>query len=380
MFADRKHRVISYHDTWVSVDPVRNCPYRCTYCVLRHSESTGKKPEQVVTPEKCVELLQEYPLFRGTAVPIAIGNETDMLHVNNVEYLIALLTQMGCARIRNPIVLITKAPLAKVDLDRIREIAGLRIMFYLSYSGLGQKYEPNFSDEQLRQNFEIAKSHGFPIVHFWRPLLPENTTPAAIRKMLSFVSRFADASVFTGLKLHPELTSVLTRDGDIPIPSHLENEYGEWLDVETVQKVYSEASQLCPAYPLYRHTSCALACVLNRPNHTATVYRNDICPPSHCPTGQRSMCQASRGIPASSTIAETIALLGRVVEFERNDDRVVIKGTLNQEEFSFLLHRLNCPIAVESVTMQNLYHGSIFHGQKTEVREDVEHGGSRTMR
>lgn len=364
-FADRKYRVISYHDTWISVDPVRYCPYQCTYCVLRHSESTGKKPKQVVSPEQCVELLLNYRLFRGAEVPIAIGNETDMLHVQNADYLVTLLGHMARAGIENPIVLITKAPLARVDLKRIQQIAGLRVIFFLSYSGLGQRFEPNFTDEQLRQNFEIAKSHGFSVIHYWRPLLPENTTKAAIRRMLTFVSGIADASVFIGLKLHPELTEILTHNGDISVPSHLLNEYGEWLDAETVERIYLTASDVCPAYPLYRHTACAIASVLKRPNHTATVYRADICPPSQCPARQRSLCEASRRIPREAEIADTLAMLGRTDDFERRDDCVVIRGTVSQQEYTFLLHRLNCPIEAESVVMQNLYHGSIFEGQKT---------------
>jgi hypothetical protein len=143
------------------------------------------------------------------------------------------------------------------------------------------------------------------------------------------------------------------------------SQYGEWLEPETVQKIYSEARDICPGYPLYRHTACALASVLGRPNHTATVYREDICPPSQCSSEQREICDATRRVPGESETSKAIAALGRSIEFERHDDRVVIRGPVTQEEFPFLLHLLNCPIEVESVTMLNLYHGSIYKGQKT---------------
>ena len=366
-FADKKHHIISYHDTWISLDPVRFCPYRCKYCVLRHSKSTGKKPKQAVTPKECVDLLLRYKFFRQGNVPIAIGNETDMLHVLNFEYLTRLLEEIICAGIDNPIALITKAPLARVNIKRLKAVAGSNVVFFLSYSGLGPKFEPNFTDEQLRGNFEIARSHGFPVIHFWRPLIRENTTTPEIQKMLSFASRNADASVFVGLKLHPELTKESTRKGDLRVPKKHLHQYGEWLDPETIRRIYGEAKDICPDYPLYRHTSCALASVLRRPNHTATVYRDDICLPSHCHAGQRSICQASQELPSDLEISRTLGMLGREIDFEQLEDNIFIRGAISQEEFPFLLHQLNYPIKAESVAMQNLYHGNIYEGQRVKI-------------
>lgn len=295
---------------------------------------------------------------------MAIGNETDMLHAINVDYLVSLLTEMSEAGIDNPISLITKAPLSSSVLEGIRAIPALQVIFFLSYSGLGQRFEPNFTDKQLRTNFVLAKAHGFPVIHYWRPLLPDNINLATIREMLSFTSATADATVFTGLKLHPELTRVISRDGSVSIPTTLINQYGEWLESETVKLIYREAQQICPNYPLYRHTSCALACVLSQPNHTGTVFREDICPPSHCPTVQRQICQIAHCIPSREKIIQTLSALRRPIDFNRFPELVVVKGEVSQEEFSFLVHNLKCPLRVDTVKMQNLYHGSIYEGQR----------------
>lgn len=364
MFTDRRFRILSYHDTWMSIDPLRGCPFKCVYCVLRHAGTTGIRPQQVISPAKCVQLLLEHPLFIREKTYLAIGNETDALHSLNIDYLISLLEEMRNADIRNPISLITKAPLSHSILDRIRAVGPLTLIFFLSYSGLGKQFEPNFTDDQLRSNFALAKSHGFPVVHYWRPLLPDNSTPEAIRKMLSFASKEADASVFIGLKLHPELTKAITADGSIVVPAELRNEHGEWLEPATIKLIYSEAHRLCPTYPLYRHTSCALAKVLGHPNHTGTVFRRDICPPSHCPIHQRQICEGARSIPSESEIAAVLAALPRHFEFERKAGSVVIKGVVTQEEFSFLVHNLRCPIDAEAVRMQNLYQGSIYEQQR----------------
>ena len=321
-------------------------------------------PEQMISPKECVENLLAYPLYVRGRMPLAIGNETDMLHALNVDYLVDLLTEMSAIGIDNPIILITKAPLSDRILQRICAIAGLRIVFFLSYSGLSWRFEPNFTDKQLRANFSVVKAHGFPVVHYWRPLLPENTSVGAIREMLSFASSIADATVFIGLKLHPELTRVIIQDGVVFVPSPMLDQVGEWIESETIERIYFEARQICPIYPLYRHASCALAKVLGGPNYTATVYRLDICPPSQCPVTQRPICGAARRIPSEAEIAQTLSVLRRDISFVRHPNMVLIKGEVSQEEFAFLLHNLNCPLEVKAIKMQNLYHGSIYEGQK----------------
>ena len=368
MFEDRIHRLISYHDTWISLDPVLGCPYSCVYCVLRHSEHTGiTNPQQKFSPRECVEHLLRYPFFAIGKTHIAIGNETDMLHPRNRKYLLELLKEMSIYKINNPIILITKAPLSDNILSRIRTIKGINPIFFLSYSGLGQSHEPNFTDRQFRRNFSLVKQNEFPLVHYWRPLLPKNSSIEAVKEMLSFVSQIADASVFIGLKIHPELTRVITKEGVISVPQELVKQTGEWLSPEVIHRIYNEAKDICPEYPLYRHTSCALAYVLRRPNHTGTIYRKDICLPSHCPGSQRQVCKEAFQIPNKKEIARILSVLNREISFERYSNKILIKGDVNQEEFAFLLHNLNCPIEVNKIKMQNLYHGDIYKGQTKKV-------------
>jgi len=364
MYADKVPRIISYHDSWISLDPIHGCSYQCAYCVLRHANNTGVRPRPIASPDECVQHLLDYPFFVLGYTPIAIGNETDMLHPLNREYLVQLLVALQSARVSNPISLITKAPLNDQILSRIRAIPNLKILVFLSYSGLGPRFEPNFTDRRFRENFRVVKSHGFPIVHFWRPLMPNNTSVTQIRDMLSYVSTVADASVIVGLKLHPELNRVLALDGRLRIPSRLMDVHGEWLEPEIIERIYSEASLLCPDYPLYHHTSCALARVLAQPNHTATIFRKDICPPSHCPKSQRAICEQSRGMPSVAEIVNALSALGRPAVFRSLPDRIEVDDVVTQEEFSYLLHRLNYPLKVRAIRFENLYRGSIHLDQE----------------
>lgn len=356
----------------MSLDPVVGCPFSCRYCVLRHSDGTGKRPTATCTPQECVDQLLRHPLFVRDVSRLAIGNETDMLHQLNVDYLVELLRALQRAGLTNTIALITKARLDAACMRRIRAIEGPRICFFLSYSGLGPAMEPNFTDEGFRANFEIVKEYRFPLLHYWRPLLPGNTTVEAVERMLSFVPLFSDGSIIVGFKLHPELTAIVTRDGEVPVPAERRADIGEWFEPEAFERILSIADRLCPDYPLYRHTSCGLAKIMSCRNHTGTMYREDICQPSHCPPNQRAICAAGRRSPEKADIEETLRKIGRSLPYSITEERLVVSGELTQEEYSYLVQALGIPVFAAQVRMQNLYFGSINEGRWLPPKDGME--------
>lgn len=371
MYLDRVPRLISYHDTWMSIDPIHGCPYQCHYCVLRYGDKTGVRPQVIAPPEETLKQLTEHPFFRSGITPLAIGNETDMLHPLNCDYLVELLATFQSAGITNSISLITKTPLKEEVLEKIQKLDRLKVLFYLSYSGLGKKFEPGFRDENFRANFIKVKQFGFPIIHYWRPLLPENTTKDAILRMLEFVSAVADASIICGLKLHPALNKIIQGSGVIRIPDNRLDKFGEWLETSALDEILSLAGSFCPDYPIYRHGSCALAYVLSHPNYTATIYQRDICLPSHCPTLQRGICASAQSIPQREAVENLLQSIGKDSSISYLEDCIAIDDDFTQEEFIYALHVLNYPIKVQKLNYQNIYRGSIFaHRSRTN---DIEH-------
>jgi len=363
MYLDRVPRLISYHDTWMSIDPIHGCPYHCAYCVLRYGDKVGVRPQVIASPEETLKQLTQHPFFRPGKTPLAIGTETDMFHPFNRDYLINLLSMFQTGGITNPISLITKAPIQNETLEKIHELDHLRVILYLSYSGLGNTYEPGFRDEDFRANFSKVKHWGFPIIHYWRPLLPENTTPDAIVHMLEFVSSISNASAITGLKLHPELNKILSAGKIIPIPEQYKQRTGEWLDDSVLDRIHATAKKICPNYPIYRHGSCSLAYVLAQPNHTATVYQTDICLPSQCPAAQRKICMNQRNIPKRQTVQSALRSIGRDSTFNYEEGAIFIDNRFTQEEFIYLLHSLIYPLKVRQIEYQNIYRGTIFADQ-----------------
>jgi DNA repair photolyase len=364
MNADGKERLISYHDTWISLDPIKGCPRNCAYCVLRLSGNVATRPRVFASVADAVRGLLDCRSFVRGESYLAIGNETDMLARPNRKYLLELLASLAKENLSNPVVLITKADLDRDFLKELKCVDKLCLIMVLSYSGLGPAYEPGFTDDGFRRNFILTSECGLRVIHFWRPILEENSGEQAIQRMLEFVSRRASASVFVGMKLYPELSRLMEEKAPIRFPPDVRRAHGEWLAPETVGRIYRIAAEVCPDYPLYRHTSCAMAKILGHSNRTGTVFRPDICGPSRCPRGQREICARAKRIASPAEVADALRRLGSDWEFECRPDRIRIKAIVLQEEYSFLLHRLNCPIETEGVHFENVYRGSIFDHQK----------------
>lgn len=195
--------VIDQHETWIAINPVQGCPKGCGYCYLKNRGQTLAKPVELATPEQTVALLKASPYYHSHAV-LALYTCTDALATPRTRaHLVGLLDQITDSGLRNPVCLITKCAITDEVLAAIvrARVAGLPVIVYLSYSGLGPDVEHGIDHEALRANFPRLHNSGVPVIHYWRPLMPANSTPAVITRVLDWAARYAACSVSVGLKV-----------------------------------------------------------------------------------------------------------------------------------------------------------------------------------
>ncbi|MFE4621802.1 radical SAM family protein [Streptomyces mirabilis] len=304
--------VIDQHETWMAVNPVQGCPKACGYCYLKIRGQTRVKPVELATPEQTLALLTASPYYHPQAV-IALYTCTDALATpHNRAHLIGLLDQLTASDLRNPVCLITKCAVTDDVLAAIlrARAAGLPVIAYLSYSGLGPDVERGIDHETLRANFPRLHDQGIPVIHYWRPLMPANSSLAVITHVLDWATRYAACSVSVGLKVNRGARNQMTA---------LWPELGaEDLPLETAEAIWPRESwellhtlpARYPNYPIYQTNSCALAHVLQRPD-TFRVHGTDTCAANHCPTGQRNRCATAVPAPvAAEAIQDRLIWLG----------------------------------------------------------------------
>ena len=283
--------VVDQHASWIAVNPVQGCPKRCEYCFLHERSQAGVAPVQVATPTEATEMLLASPFYSPERA-VALFTWTDVMAVASSRvYLADLLGRLASARLPNPVVLITKCRIPGDVIEaitRARE-SGLRVIAYLSYSGLDAAVEVGIRHEQLVANFPLLASAGIPVVHYWRPAFPASATAETMTRVLDLAARYAACTMAAGLKVEAGALGRLSRHWP---------ELATTAGVTEAECVYPaafwefvhRAGDLYPGHPVFHANSCALAYVLGEADRFG-VYASHMCTTrNRCPGLQRARC------------------------------------------------------------------------------------------
>lgn len=345
--------IVDQHATWIAVNPVQGCPMACSYCFLNERGQTGVRPEQLTSPAETIGLLTASPYYAPER-PVALYTWTDVMALpDSRAHLNELLALLGERRIPNPVVLITKCLIPDNALDAVATArhAGLRVIVYVSYSGLGRKVERGIRHEELKTNFPRLSQAGVPVVHYWRPAFPQSATIRTMRAVLDWVAPYALCTVAAGLKveaaalsrlaaLWPELGTargVTAAEGVYPRPF--------WEFIHATRRHH-------PTYPVFHTNSCALAYVLSQPDRFG-VFGGEVCRVrNHCPDPQRHRCAAAALARVTLAGAAVRAALRRrghpnarfTIDHARRE--VVIDAPLTTGTAAALTHDLDARVRV----------------------------------
>ncbi len=356
---DYVFRPVAYHDSWLSIDPIIGCRLNCQYCYMRSTNWTGVRPEYLYTVTEIVEMIIAHRYFLPHETVLCFGNQTDSFLPENVDYTLEFFEALEKRGLNNPVAVVTKKRIPSRFLDRIRQLKNVRPIFCLSYSGLPRELERGVNPQENRDNFKELSKLGLRVIHFWRPLIAENGSTQVIEQVLDFVAAHAMASVYIGLKLSPMLYKVYDQNQYLRLAEDLKLQCGDYLPDEIEARIRTLAAAKYPGYPLYKHTSCAISYVLSLPDYTATVYRESICKGSSCPEWKRRICEGARTIPTYQQVQAFLSRLGLENDFAISKLAIEISGEISQENYAFLLHRLNYPIKAQVTFSRNVW-GSIF--------------------
>ncbi|PZG09162.1 hypothetical protein C1J01_38070 [Nonomuraea aridisoli] len=315
------------------VNPVQGCPKGCTYCYLKDLGLTRAKPVVLATPAETLQQLLDSPYYHPVLV-LALYTCTDALATPVTRaHLTGLLDVLGDSEVRNPVCLITKCAVPDDIVDCIarNRAKGLPILVYLSYSGLGPDIERGIDHEALRGNFPRLHAAGIPVIHYWRPALPENSTPDIIEHVMDWASRYAVCSVAVGTKVKPTAFDQMTTVWPALADPDLDPQAADSVWPRRTWEWLRDVPNRYHGHPIFQTNSCALAYVLGRADR-AGVYNTPTClAANRCPAGQRNRCRAAvpRQQPITyADIAERLARIGHEsVSFTFNPGtRTVVLG------------------------------------------------------
>ncbi|MEV0577087.1 hypothetical protein [Streptomyces sp. NPDC050392] len=284
--------VIDQHDTWLAINPVQGCPKDCSYCYLKDLGLTLAKPTELATPADTLTQLLASPYFHPSLV-LALYTCTDALATPRTRaHLTALLDVLGDSAVRNPVCLITKCKVTDEVVDAIsrNQAKGLRVIVYLSYSGLGPDIERGIDHAALRGNFPRLHAAGIPVIHYWRPALPQNSTPDVIESVMDLASQYAKCSVAVGTKVKPTAKAQIAALWPELADPALDPQAADSVWPRTTWDWLRERPSRYADHPVYQTNCCALAYVLGEADH-GCIWNTPTClNANHCPAVQRDRC------------------------------------------------------------------------------------------
>lgn len=358
-------------NTWLVVDPIVGCAHDCQYCFLQIYGKTRQKGKVIMSPQEAVDRLVDYWAFRENSM-IMIGSETDMfMSTRNISFLSQFVRIYSDSGIRNPLSLSTKRYIPDDFIKLVQGLEGITVIFYVSYSGLPGDIEPYIDEEEIRSNFVRLASADQKTIHLWRPMVPQNSTPDALERVMEGVYKHATCSVMRGLNLNEELQKRIwfwpeARDASIDFsqvvslwPDHAR------ANVAALMRDY-------PDHPLLFKNSCGLAYVLGIPEFVG-IHGTERCRRSWCPEDQRLICETytqTRQWPTRERVVDELRKMGldNSVAVDREEGRILIKGTMNHEQVACLSQVLRCKLEVETIHSEHEWGGYVLGHDDRKVQ------------
>ena len=286
-------KVVQYHASWLAVNPVLGCLFRCSYCFLHRHRQTGIVPRLLASPTQSVDMLENHWAY-SPSTPVCLMSATEPMGLRMTRDILRdLLLTIDNRGLANPVCIITKSLIPADLLEtmiRSRD-AGRTIIFYVTLSGLGPDFEPGLSETDTITTLQRLCAAGFPVLHYWRPVIPANAQAETMARIMATATEYSIASVIQGLKICPDaLPPQCLWPGLNMGSSEVQNAECIW--PKQAFDFYQSASPGSGKHLLLQSNPCALSYTLKQPD-LGGFFGSEVCARElHCPSTQRSLCSA----------------------------------------------------------------------------------------
>ncbi|MBL9037616.1 MAG: PA0069 family radical SAM protein [Archangium sp.] len=190
LFDDATQTIISKNDSpdlsfTYSVNPYRGCNHACAYCFARPSHeylSFGAGTDfdtKIMVKRRAAELLRqafEKPSWRGET--LMFSGVTDCYQPTEASLRLTRQCLEVCAEYRNPVAIITKAPLIERDLDVLLKLqrdaaVSVAISIPIGDQALARAIEPGVATPKRRlQTISTLAKAGLSVAVMVAPIIP----------------------------------------------------------------------------------------------------------------------------------------------------------------------------------------------------------------
>ncbi|HCT76983.1 MAG TPA: radical SAM protein [Micromonosporaceae bacterium] len=325
--------VIENRKSGLSANWIVGCPLDCGYCVRHLFDNFGMKvPRALMREAEAADLLTGHPYFRPHVTPIQLLNRaTDPMLPIVKPHTFEMLRLLDERELTNHVLVISRWRVEPEDCTVLNSFRNIKLTLLITHSGIEhEQVEPvdsTIAATSLQTAFEHAER--YRTILYWRPIVPGlNDSDEHLSRAFE-LSRYAHATVFTGLFYKDQIRAYY-RDHGLPEP------YDEGarrkVFPNALEKRILTAAQARPASgsPLFRKTSCAVTYAHGVADYNGHYGIRELC--DICPAAQVQRCAKAWTPPQAREVAAMAKELGgKLVTI--NERAVVVDGLDEQRRY-----------------------------------------------
>jgi DNA repair photolyase len=369
--SERAREVVEYRKSGLSLNHIQGCPLDCAYCI-RHTYGLWdhRQPQALMSDAEAVEELVSHRYFQPHVTPVQVFNRaTDPFLPTVKAHTFAVLEDLDSRGLTNHVLVITRHQVKPEDTQRLNQIRNIKLTLLFTYSGIDDKRIEPYPSTVAADSLKLASQVGprrYRTILYWRPLVPGLNDSNEHLETAYELSRYADATVFTGLFYRDQIAEYYQANG---LPEPYEDTARRKIVPETLEQrvltVFIESTSL------FRKTSCAVAYAHGLPDYNGHYGVQELC--DICPISQLDLCSQAHRVPTAERIHEVARSLPEAQDLKVVDitkRAAVVAGLDTEQPRYYLQHSLAFQVHDERHPHHAHRHGRADIGWKDTPSDD----------
>jgi DNA repair photolyase len=368
---ERAREVVEYRKSGLSLNHIQGCPLDCAYCI-RHTYGLWdhRQPRALMSDIEAVEELVTHRYFQPHVTPIQLFNRaTDPFLPAVKGHMFAVLEDLDNCGLTNHVLVITRHQVKPEDTERLNQLENIKLTLLFTYSGIDDKRIEPYPSTVAAESMKLAsqvRPRRYRTVLYWRPLVLGLNDSDEHLKAAYELSRYADATVFTGLFYRDEIAEYYKECG---LPEPYEDTARRKIVPEMLEQRVLTA--FIESTSLFRKTSCAVSYAHGLPDYNGHYGIQELC--DICPLSQLDLCRQAHQIPTAEQIHKVAAALPEAQGLEVVDiteRAAVVSGLDTEQPRYYLQHALGFQVHDERHPHHAHRHGRADIGWKDAPSDD----------
>ncbi|MCL4379737.1 MAG: hypothetical protein M1160_03945 [Candidatus Marsarchaeota archaeon] len=334
---------IEYLKSGLSVSTHLGCTLNCAYCVLSSISSATDKPLEIATVDELEKkLFDKKSLYFPGRTPLIVNNRTDPFLPGVSASTYKILDMFIKNDVKSPVIIITKL-IPPLSLYEYAE--KLNLMVFFTYGGLPPPFEPK-RDIGMMDEFcaKVSKNSRY---HYLRPIIEGvNDDINMIDSIIEYASKRFRATVLTGLRIIPSVVEKLYNKAAYVLKERDYDNVHKFLLEGLMDNVWRIRDSKAKGYPVFKHTSCAIAFHVGKPEPLGYVKRK-----GHCDTSCPMWNTCNMFSPTINRHVIEYIIRNSGCNFDIGADNITFHGEISQELKASIRFLSGMKVNAEKITL-----------------------------